>query len=151
MKRISKFWHNPMDIEDLSMKPGRFLNIEGLCSRLYSPSMSSSRTCCGSKATIVDSSSRTFMISNRAPPPFLDFTITITKTRRNNIHLKFVQFLSSLVSIVLKFNPFFVVAELFNKRVRHFSFLQIEFTNWFLAKTNQTIFLHQQHTLFFPI
>lgn len=56
----------------------------------YSPSTSSSRTCCGSRATIVGPFARTSMNLNRAILPCpLDFPVAIASTRRNNIHLTF--------------------------------------------------------------
>ena len=53
----------------------------------HSPSTSSSRTCCGSRATIVGSSSGAFMNWNR---PCTVSTLTITPAPCNNIHLTFL-------------------------------------------------------------
>ena len=56
----------------------------------HSPSTSSSRTCCGSRATIVGSCSGAFMNWNRPIPPCTVSTLTITATLCNNIHLTFL-------------------------------------------------------------
>lgn len=78
-------------------RPSKYRSETALETVFHSPSTSSSRTCCGSRATIVGSSSGTFMNWNRPIPPCTDSTLTITATPCNNIHLTFL-FLGRFVS-----------------------------------------------------